>query len=701
MDATAHRIGDWTLDHARLRLVRGAQEHRLPRLQYDLLCVLLEHAGRLVSRETLIERAWQRQVVGDEVLSRQIASLRQCLGDDAREPRYIETVPKVGYRLLAAVAVLAQDAAPIAEAVARVDASPPPAPAPRAPHRRLLLAGVAVALVATIAFGLARRGSDRPGPAWTAATLAGEHALASDPELESAPRLSRDGRWLAYARRAAGAQRSSVWLARGDGGGARELFEADGLVLALAFAPDSGAIAFVEHGDAGCRVRRHALPDGPRHTLHACGAARGLDWSPDGRLLAFAAPADGDPRSSATGLLALPLDGGAARALTTPPPAAGPDDHPRWSPDGTRLAFARGSVGEQQLMLARGAGGPATRLGIDDRNRIGGLAWSDDGRQLLVAMDPGGSPALHAVALADGARTWLGARGIASLDVAAGTGLVHEVRRYDANLWQVALDAERAPRRLTPSTHYDAQPALAPDGQSVAYASTASAATSIRLVGPDGGEAGLDLPAGLWTRPAFAPDGRSLALTHYVDGRPRAAIHDLETGRTRILDPPDAAAVAFAADGSLVAIVRIDGTPRLARWREGTPPVALAGTEGVLEFRTGARFVAWLAAGAQDLRVIALDGPDATPAVPPRPAHSGAFAFAGARLAVVVDDAASGQGRLWRFDPADGTSQALGTLPAPTASGPGLAVDAAWGHAVVARIDALEADLWRAAPPRR
>jgi hypothetical protein len=233
----------------------------------------------------------------------------------------------------------------------------------------------------------------------------------------------------------------------------------------------------------------------------------------------------------------------------------------------------------------------------------------------------------------------------------------------------------------------------------VAYASSASAAASIHMLGPTARESRLDLPQGLWTRPGFSPDGRSLALTHYADGRPRAAVHDLDSGRTRLLEPADAAAATFAADGSLLAIVRTHGTPRLARWREGEPPVAIPGTEGVLEFSTGGRFVAWLAAGSADLRLAALDGTATAAVVPPRPLHPGTFAFGGGHLAVIAAGASDDAGTLWRFDPADGALQSLGDVPRPTASGPALAVDPGWRHLVLVRIDALEADLWRVAPP--
>ncbi len=691
-------LGDWQLDHATLRLSRGTQLHRLPRLQYDLLMCLVEHAGALVSREQLIERAWQRRVVGDEVLSRQIATLRQLLGDDARAPRYIETVPKVGYRWLAPVstAVPHDPAALLADSPLAI---PNPLTGTRSGARpswhRWTAILMLVAVGATASWLFQRREPAAP-PQWTAAAFAREVPLASDPELESAPRLSRDGRWLAWARRAVEAPHAQLLLASSDGGSARALLDVDGVVTGIAFAPDASALAFIEVGAAGCRVRRYTLPQGPLHSLHACGAGRGLDWSQDGLQLVFTAAAARDTHSQP--LLALPLDGGTARALTAP--GAGADTEPRWSPDGKRLAFARGPSGEQQLFVAAADGSLARRLGVDDRNRITALAWSADGTQIVVAMDAAGSPALVAVDANDGARVPLGARGATALDIADPVGLVYEQRRYDANVWRVALRDGEPPRRLSASRRYDAQPALSPDGSRVAYVSSRDAVTSVWVVEADGREHRLPLdPDAIWNRPAWSPDGKQLLLTHYRDGRPRIARHTLDSGTTEFIGPNDgeASAAAYAADGSIVFLGRLDGVSRLLRLNEGAAPRMIAGTEGVVEFRLGGRWLAWLADGSDSLRMTALDGDgEVRHGARPKLDTRGAWTFAGARVAFLrSEDAGAG---LWLFDPESGTEERVAAVLPATASGSSLAVEAGLRFALVARIDGLEADLVRVPP---
>jgi DNA-binding NarL/FixJ family response regulator/DNA-binding winged helix-turn-helix (wHTH) protein len=80
-------------------------EHVQPKVMDVLLC-LIEHRGKLVERDAIIERVWGR-ATSEEALTRCISELRSALGDDRGTPRYIQTVPKRGYRLLQPVVPLA------------------------------------------------------------------------------------------------------------------------------------------------------------------------------------------------------------------------------------------------------------------------------------------------------------------------------------------------------------------------------------------------------------------------------------------------------------------------------------------------------------------------------------------------------------------------------------------------------------------
>ena len=73
-----------------------------PKIMQVLVC-LAAHAGQVVPKERLMRTVWPDTFVGDDVLTRSISELRRVFGDDVKEPRFIQTIPKGGYRLIAGV----------------------------------------------------------------------------------------------------------------------------------------------------------------------------------------------------------------------------------------------------------------------------------------------------------------------------------------------------------------------------------------------------------------------------------------------------------------------------------------------------------------------------------------------------------------------------------------------------------------------
>ena len=86
-----------------LRVTRAGEHARLEFKTMQVLVYLVEHAGRVVSRGELEERLWPGRIVTEDAVTNTIAKLRRVFGDDARHPRVIETVPRIGYRLIAQV----------------------------------------------------------------------------------------------------------------------------------------------------------------------------------------------------------------------------------------------------------------------------------------------------------------------------------------------------------------------------------------------------------------------------------------------------------------------------------------------------------------------------------------------------------------------------------------------------------------------
>ena len=96
-------IGDWLLQPALNQIQRQDEVVRLEPKAVALLSHLAEHPGEVIGREALLKAVWPGVVVSDDALTQVVIKLRRALGDDARHPRYIETISKRGYRLLAEV----------------------------------------------------------------------------------------------------------------------------------------------------------------------------------------------------------------------------------------------------------------------------------------------------------------------------------------------------------------------------------------------------------------------------------------------------------------------------------------------------------------------------------------------------------------------------------------------------------------------
>jgi DNA-binding winged helix-turn-helix (wHTH) protein len=153
MDSGGFRFERFFLDASDRRLRRDEVPVELNARYLDALALLVREAGKLVSKDRFLEEVWRGVPVTDEALTQCIKTLRRQLGDDAADPRFIETVPKHGYRFIAPVEAVGDEPAPRAAGPARS------APEAR-PHdwRRFLLlggAGTIGAGVAGIAGGLA------------------------------------------------------------------------------------------------------------------------------------------------------------------------------------------------------------------------------------------------------------------------------------------------------------------------------------------------------------------------------------------------------------------------------------------------------------------------------------------------------------------------------------------------------------------
>lgn len=94
------KIGDFNLDVASGTLTGPGRSAKLEPKTVDVLVCLASHQGELVTRDQLIESVWQGRFVTESQISKRIAEIRQALGDDHSPRRFVETLPKRGYRLI-------------------------------------------------------------------------------------------------------------------------------------------------------------------------------------------------------------------------------------------------------------------------------------------------------------------------------------------------------------------------------------------------------------------------------------------------------------------------------------------------------------------------------------------------------------------------------------------------------------------------
>src|SRR5262249_51259828 len=330
----ASHFGPWTMEKARsiARLVRfgvfevdlragelrkNGVKIKVQEQAFQILAMLLEHPGQIVTRGELQQKLWSNDtfVDFDNSLNKAVNKIREALGDSADNPRFLETMARRGYRFIA----------PVDGSVTTGEAPKPPvtATAPMQTRRRLVvMMGIVVLLIASVGvtWWLARPPSTPP----LKQVLI---RLTSDAGLTTDPALSPDGKLLAYASDRSGQGNLDIWLKQIAGGEPLRLTKNKEDDREPVFSPDGSLIAFVSGRDGGGIYTVSALGGEERLVVKSGVRPR---FSPDGRWIAFYSdyPELKTYVVSATGGLPKPV---------------APDFHvaldPIWAPDGNHLLF--------------------------------------------------------------------------------------------------------------------------------------------------------------------------------------------------------------------------------------------------------------------------------------------------------------------------------------------------------------------------
>jgi Tol biopolymer transport system component/DNA-binding winged helix-turn-helix (wHTH) protein len=548
------RIGSFELDIQAGELRQDGIKARLQEQPREILAMLLEHPGDVVTREELRRRLWPDHtfVDFDHGLNKAINKLRETLGDDADKPRYIETLPRRGYRLIAPVETVAPVSPPAnRESPLQSTAEGTAQRQQEMPHRKRWIWLLAVSIGLIVAAALPTYLLTRPLPPpkvlgyvqithsdlqkegivtdgsrlYFNASSAGQPAIyqvsASGGEMVPlAPTLPRvtladispkgDELLVVTDLYQAGGGAGPLWALPLVGGAPRRLGEAHAggyyLAAAATWSPDGKSIAYSDD-----RALYVAASDGsrPRKLSPPTWAFR-LRWSPDGRVLRFSTY---DPKKGRA-IWEVSADGGNAHPLL--PEGSEPRGAccGNWTPDGRYFLF----TDEQNLWALR------EKRGLFRRSRSkliqltnGPLLFSNpvpskDGKRIFAVGEVDRGQLVRYDAITRQVVPYLSGLSAEGVSFSRDGGWVAYVMYPDGTLWRSKVDgSERLQLTFPPLVAGSSN--WSPDGKRIAFMGTSRRGWKINLISADGGSAEeLPLDDVVSGGASWSPDGQSLVF---------------------------------------------------------------------------------------------------------------------------------------------------------------------------------------------
>ncbi len=557
LPATPFRLGSFRVDPTALKISNGIKSGRVERKVMEVLLSLARRQGETVTREQLLEDAWQGAFVTDGVLHRVVSLLRSALGDDARDPTYIETIPRVGYRLLQPVEWEQLPERPGAAAAQRL-------PILRWTGPLVALGGIAFLAVAAFQFL-------KPNDSLETVKV---RPLTAEPGYEFHPAISDDGNWLAYAH-TDGDHLGGIYVTAADGASQRRLMVAADPEHVYPRAPawnsDGTQIAWIETSgvyasvEELCRVRIQPLAaNAPTQTID-CTRSASLDWSPDNRRLLFD-DIDDEGRSR---LREVDLASQESTWISDPPEGM-TDEHARYSPDGRRIAFVRREVSIRSYVVVIDSSGRQVFEYEPPMGFASGIDWLN-GDELVLSVSNGyGVSELWRLRLSDRHIARIPeTHGGASPVVSRGQ-VVFARDAFSSGIWELSPGSTASgPESATPrvqSTRFDANPQIGPDGQTLAFASDRSGSPQIWISDSSGEESILtDLDVHWLGPPRWNEDGNQLIVEGRSTNGFEVFVVDIESRAVRRIDLPFERfrEPTWGPDGSMMVSAPADGTWQL------------------------------------------------------------------------------------------------------------------------------------------
>jgi Tol biopolymer transport system component/DNA-binding winged helix-turn-helix (wHTH) protein len=566
-------IGDWRVDPS-LHSISGASgEVRLEPKVMQVLVELAEHPGQVVSKDRLLQTVWADTFVGDEVLARAISELRRVLGDDPKAPRFIQTIPKGGYRLIAPVRFdgatnFEPPAVPIGPGVRPGNARRSPQFAARPGRRKHTLATVAALLIAAGAGGLSwwtdlwRR--SHTAAATTNVAPMRVVPLTTLPGRESSPTFSPDGSQVAFEWNGE-KEKYDLYVTLVGSSESRRLTTDPDDDIAPSWSPDGLHIAFLRRHtreSGGGRIYLISPLGGPEWKVSDFLAMGPVAWTPDGRHLAVTHSQPGQPDLRSTWIYLVGFRGEGPRPLTRRQAPAS-EHSPAFSPDGRHLAYASCAPDCDVYVVDLNAdfspaAGPR-RLTSQRSFGISGLAWTRDGNSIICdASLDGVLYYLWRVTVAGNAppqRIEVAGLGAGQPATALSRDRLAFMRdSTDIDIYR--FEPGRGSQPVSASSFPDLTPQFSPDGNQIVLSTARSGvATEVWISDIDGSRAHqLTHGPGPWQGSAhWSPDSRQIAFDSQAaeDGHSHVWTIDADGGAPRQItrDAGDHEAPTWSRDG--------------------------------------------------------------------------------------------------------------------------------------------------------
>jgi Tol biopolymer transport system component/DNA-binding winged helix-turn-helix (wHTH) protein len=541
-------FGEFRLDATRRLLTKNGEPVPLTHKAFETLALLVEHRGRVVTKEELLSEIWPDTFVEEGSLARNISVLRKALGEHPGEHQFIQTIPKQGYRFVAPVretfepvelpstephkdngnGVHVTDSTAV-HTTDSADASP------RNPMPWAIAAGVLAATLITIAaFFLATRVSDlgntrsvfRELNNTAPASFNVTRFTATGKALDAA--ISRDGKYVVYVQLDGAKQ--SLWVKQVASGSVVRIVEpADVFYQGLAFTADGGYV-FYNVWDKQHVGEIYKIPvlGGPA-TRVVNDVMPSISVSPDSSEIVFVRS---NAKAGESYLMAAKTDGSGERIVATrgKPNVEGWFGGPAWSPDGGSIAFALGGIGEEgqsyvRLASVPAAGGEIRILSERQFLGVGTIAWHSNGRDIIASASdqlrmPNQIWRIDAVS-GEARRLTNDVNGYLGISLTADSrSLVATQGDFQSNVYVGGEAAGSEWKRVTAGRYEGSYLTFAPDGR-ILFVSQESGNDDIWIMNADGsGRKRLTTDPSIDAWPAVANDGRTVIFASLRTGVP-------------------------------------------------------------------------------------------------------------------------------------------------------------------------------------